>query len=168
MKTQELARCGLLTGVTVAVLYLGSIVVPFQATACVIASISPVVLLLRRARVRTVTLMYLASSVLAFILVPRKNIVVAYSMICGPYPILKYGIECYIPRFWQWSCKLICANLFLAIGLVVAHYVFLIAFEMTTTRAWLYYWCAANLFFVIYDIGLSRLIATLRKTLPPE
>lgn len=167
MKARELARNGLLTGVTVALLYLGGASAVFSATACMAASVSSTIPLLRHANVRAAVQIYLASSLLALALVPRKSVVLMYGVACGPYPILKYGIECYIPRFWQWCCKLICANLFLAIALIVAHYVFLITFSISTKKR-LFYWCAANLFFAIYDVGLSRLIATLRKTLPPE
>lgn len=167
MKARELARSGLLTGVTVALLYFGGTSNAFSATACMMASVSSAIPLLRHARVRTAVQIYLASSLLAFVLVPRKSIVLAYSMICGPYPILKYGIECYIPRFWQWCCKLVCANLFSVMVLIVACYIFSITFSVPERRRFLY-WCAANLFFVIYDIGLSRLIATLRKNLPPD
>jgi len=167
MKARELVRSGLMTGVTVALLYIGGASTVFSASACIIASASSAIPLLRHARVKTAVQIYLASSFLAFVLVPQKSIVLMYGIVCGPYPILKYGIECYIPRFWQWCCKLVCANLFLAIALVVAHNIFLIPFSISTRKRF-FYWCAANLFFVIYDIGFSRLIAVLRKTLPPE
>lgn len=167
MNTREIAQGGMLAGMTVALLYAGGLSVQFGATACMIAGVSSAVPLLRHARLRESVLLYAVSGVLALLLVPRKKLVLGYMTVCGLYPILKYGIECYIPRRWQLFCKLAYGNLVFAVVVLLLKYGLLAAVVLP---AWLYriaLWPAANVIFVLYDIGLSRLIAALRKRLPP-
>ena len=77
-------------------------------------------------------------------------------------------MECYLPRRVQTGVKLAYFNAVLvAAAAVVAAGLFpQIAMPGFGTLAVL--WAVANIGFIIYDVALSRLIAMLRRSLPPD
>ena len=99
---------------------------------------------------------------------PRKSVAIAYVLLTGLYPIVKYGIECRLPRSTQQMIKLVYCNLVLAAAYLLAWYGFLPQAELPGTGLLAAGWIAANVVFLLYDVGLSRLIATLRRSLPPD
>ena len=165
MNTKEIARGGLLTAAAVALLYIGGTVTYIGSAACLVAGVTSAVPLLRRARLKTAVTLYLAVSILSALLVPRKIEVAAYILFCGLYPIVKFCVECYVPRRRQMDLKLAYFNIMLVIVATLAIFVFLPQFSLSGFRL-LVVWVAANIVFVIYDVALSRLIALLRRSLP--
>ncbi len=165
MNTKEIARGGLLTAAAVALLYIGGTVTYIGPAACLVAGVTSAVPLLRRARLKTAVTLYLAVSILSALLVPRKIEVAAYILFCGLYPIVKFCVECYVPRRRQMDLKLAYFNIMLVIAAALAIFVFLPQFSLSGFRL-LVVWVAANIVFVIYDVALSRLIALLRRSLP--
>ncbi|HIX90254.1 MAG TPA: hypothetical protein H9845_05115 [Candidatus Agathobaculum pullicola] len=168
MKTKEIARGGLLAAAAVALLYVGGTVTYIGPAACLMAGVATVVPLLRRARLKTAVTLYLAVSILSALLVPRKIMVAAYVLFCGLYPIVKFCIECYAPRRTQMSAKLAYFNIALVIAAGLAVFVFLPQFSITGFVRIAAVWVAADITFIIYDVALSRLIALLRRSLPPD
>ena len=168
MKTKEIARGGLLAAAAVALLYVGGTVTYIGPAACLVAGVASAVPLLRRARVKTAVTLYLAVSLLSALLVPRKIVVAAYVLFCGLYPIVKFCIECYAPRRAQTSMKLAYFNIALVIAAALAVLVFLPQFAITGFVRIVAVWVAADITFIIYDVALSRLIAMLRRSLPPD
>lgn len=167
MKTKEIARGGLLAAAAVALLYVGGTVTYIGPAACLVAGVASAVPLLRRARLKTAVTLYLAVSILSALLVPRKIVVAAYVLFCGLYPIVKFCVECYVPRRRQMDLKLAYFNIVLVIAAALAIFVFLPQFSLSGFRL-VAVWVAANIVFVIYDVALSRLIALLRRSLPPD
>lgn len=165
MNTKEIARGGLLTAAAVVLLYIGGTVTYIGPAACLMAGVTSAVPLLRRARLKTAVTLYLAVSILSALLVPRKIEVAAYILFCGLYPIVKFCVECYVPRRRQMDLKLAYFNIMLVIAAALAIFVFLPQFSLSGFRL-LVVWVAANIVFVIYDVALSRLIALLRRSLP--
>ena len=102
------------------------------------------------------------------LLVPRKIEVAAYILFCGLYPIVKFCVECYAPRRIQEGIKLAYFNVSLVIAGVLAVFIFLPQFALTGLFRVAAAWFVANITFVIYDVALSRLIALLRRSLPPD
>ncbi|MGO5028635.1 hypothetical protein [Candidatus Agathobaculum pullicola] len=168
MKTKEIARGGLLAAAAVALLYVGGTVTYIGPAACLMAGVATVVPLLRRARLKTAVTLYLAVSILSALFVPRKIMVAAYVLFCGLYPIVKFCIECYAPRRTQMSAKLAYFNIALVIAAGLAVFVFLPQFSITGFVRVAAVWVAADITFIIYDVALSRLIALLRRSLPPD
>ena len=153
MNAKEIARGGLLAAAAVALLYMG---------------VTSAVPLLRRARLRTAVLLYAAASILGALIVPRKSVVAAYAVFCGLYPIVKFGVECYLPRHVQTGVKLVYFNIVLAVvGALVAYGLFP-GIDLPGFARLAVLWFGANAVFIIYDVALSRLIALLRKSLPPD
>ena len=167
MNTREIARGGLLAAVAVALLYIGGAATYMGVACCVAAGVTSAVPLVRRARLRTAVLLYAAVAVLSALLVPRKVMAVAYVLFCGLYPIVKFCVECYVPRRRQMDLKLAYFNIMLVIAAALAIFIFLPQFSLSGFRL-LAVWVAANIAFIIYDVALSRLIALLRRGLPPD
>ena len=168
MNTKEIARGGLLAAAAVALLYIGGTVTYIGPAACLVAGVTSAVPLLRRARLKTAVTLYLAVSILSALLVPRKIEVAAYILFCGMYPIVKFCVECYAPRQVQMGIKLAYFNVSLVIAGVLAVFVFLPQFALTGLFRVPAAWFVANITFGIYDVALSRLIALLRRSLPPD
>ena len=168
MNAKEIARGGLLAAAAVALLYVGGAAPYFGPAACIAAGVTSAVPLVRRARLRTALLLYATASVLGLLLAPRKSVAAAYALFCGLYPIVKFGVECYLPRHVQTGVKLVYFNLVLAVaGALVAFGLFpYIVLPGLARLAVL--WVGVNVAFIIYDVALSRLIALLRKSLPPD
>lgn len=167
MNTKEIARGGLLAAAAVALLYVGGTAISVGPAACLVAGVTSAVPLLKRARLKTAVTLYLAVAILSALLVPRKMVVAAYVLFCGLYPIVKFCVECYVPRRRQMDLKLAYFNIMLVIAAALAIFVFLPQFSLSGFRL-LAVWVAANIVFVIYDVALSRLIALLRRSLPPD
>lgn len=167
MNAKEVARGGLLAAAAVVLLYMGSLMPWAGVALCIMAGVSSAVPLLRRSRLKTAVILFLAVAILSALLVPRKGIVVGYVLLCGLYPIVKFCVECYAPRRRQMDLKLAYFNIVLVIAAALAIFVFLPQFSLIGFR-FVVAWIAANIVFVIYDVALSRLIALLRRSLPPD
>lgn len=168
LNTKEIARGGLLAAVAVALLYVGGTVISVGPAACLVAGVTSAVPLMRRARLKTAVTLYLAVSILSALLVPRKIVAAAYVLFCGLYPIVKYCVESNVPRRKQMSIKLAYFNVVLVIGAALVVLVFLPQFTLTGFFRIAAAWVAADIAFTIYDVALSRLIALLRRSLPPD
>ena len=168
MSAKEIARSGLLAAAAVALLYIGGAAPYLGPAACIVAGVTSAVPLLRRARVRTAVLLSIAAALLGALVAPRKSVVAAYALLTGLYPIVKYGVEARLPRQVQTGVKLAYFNLVLAAAavLVVCGLFPNVALPGFARLAML--WLAANFGFMIYDVALSRLIAMLRRSLPPD
>ncbi len=168
MSTRDIARGGLLAAAATALLYLGGALPQIGPAACLMAGVASAIPLLRRARVRMAVLLYITVSVLGLLLTPRKVTAAAYVLVFGLYPIVKYGIECRVPRLAQLSGKLAYWNIVLVLGCILVRLGLFPQMEMPGLFRLAGLWFAANIGFIVYDLGLSRLIALLRRTLPPE
>lgn len=168
MNTKDIARGGLLAAAAVALLYVGAAATYVGAAACLVAGVTSAVPLLRHARVKTAVTLYMAVSLLAVLLVPRKVIAFGYILLTGLYPIVKFVIEARVPRRIEIWVKLAYFNIVLAVAGALASRGFFPQFEIPAFWKLAGLWFAANIVFIVYDIGLSRLIAALRRTLPPD
>lgn len=168
MNARDIARGGVLAAAAVALLYIGGLS-PWMGLACgAVAGVTSAVPLLRHGKVREAVLIYLAAALLGALVVPRKGIAAGYAGLFGIYPILKYGIECRVPRHVQRYVKLVYFNLvFAGVLLLVRHGLLPLLADAGPARLVLT-WAAANIAFEFYDVGLSRLIASLRRRLPPD
>lgn len=168
MNAKEIARGGLLAAAAVALLYVGGAAPYFGPAACIVAGVASAVPLMRRARLKTAVLLYVAASLLGALLAPRKSVVAAYVLLTGLYPILKFCVECYLPRHFQMGVKLAYFNVVLVVAAVLVAAGLFPQIAMPGFGRLAMLWIAANIVFIIYDVALSRLIAMLRRSLPPD
>ncbi len=164
MSTNELARGGLLTGMAVSVLYIGSFSEYIGASACVIAGLASAMPLIKSEHMKESVMVYFASSLLGALVVPRTGLVAAYALVCGLYPILKYLIESRVERKMQIWVKGIYGN----VALFVVYLLSMIGTGLRIKNfvSGVIVWAALNAGFFVYDIALSRIIALLKRMLP--
>ena len=103
-----------------------------------------------------------------FMLVTALLLAASYVLLFGLYPIVKYLIECRLPVFTQLSGKLAYFNIVLVLAAVLVSCGLFPQVQMPGIFRLAGLWIAANIGFIVYDIGLSKVIALLRRTLPPE
>ncbi len=105
---------------------------------------------------------YIGVSILAFLLIPKKMMVIIYFIFLGYYPIVKMYIERINKRGAEWLIKLLIFNLFLIVSYFIFNAFFLPAMESVTVLIALKYLpaliVASEAVFVIYDYVLSYII----------
>lgn len=168
MNTRQLARCGLLTAAAVVLLYLGGLSPYWGAGLSIAAGVLTAVPLIKHAKIRQAVLLYMATAVLGLLIVPRKSLMVAYIGVCGLYPIIKYLIEAKVKRAAQRPCKLLYGALCFVLACAAIRLGFLPSVTLPSRLRLLGLFLAAYVVFMFYDTLLSRLIATMRRALPPD
>lgn len=167
MSTRSLARGGILTAGTVALLCIGGAIPPFTLVSAVLAGVMTAVPLLYHERVCISVLIYLASSVLSLVLAPQKEAAIAFAVLLGLYPIVKYVIEAHVPRRGQAWCKWGVCTVYAGVLTVALWRGWLPQAE--ALRDWM--WVPPLLcypLFALYDSGLSGLLARIGRRLPHD
>ncbi len=157
-KTRLLARCAILTALSVTLLYLAGVLPAASLTLAAFAAVLPAAAVLQGG-LRWGAMVWLASSALGLLLAPDKSMALLYALVLGHYTITKSLIERIGCLPAEWALKLLTFNLLLA-GYRLLFGSF---FEQSTdgirvgTAA---LWLILNILFVLYDIGCTGLIAT--------
>lgn len=107
-------------------------------------------------------LCWAASGLLALILLPDKGIAALYLIFLGLYPVVKERIEAIRRPAAEWVLKLVCFDLALTFFWTVFRGMFLSGLPDWLGGNSLLLYGVGNLVFVLYDIGLSKLIALIR------
>ena len=104
---------------------------------------------------------------LGLLLLPDKGVALMYLCFLGLYPTVKSRMENVKSRVVEWVGKFAFLNLALSICWFVFHSLFLPALpQWIGEKTWLVY-LVGNVVFLIYDIGLSRLIGAVMVRLRP-
>lgn len=167
-----IARGGMLTALTIVLLYLASVMPAGQVGLCAAAGVVPAAPLSRR-RVALGVCVYVASAVLGFLILPKKTAAFAYTAVFGAYTLLKYAIEKLRAKPLQWVCKLGCAGVALGVVLLAAPMLLapsirVLPDSLDTGAAFVVAVLLYFVVFVLYDIAFSRLLQLLRRIFPPE
>ena len=104
-------------------------------------------------------LCWAGASILAFLLVPEKFCALLFTALFGLYPMVKSAAEKPRKRLLEYAVKLAFFN-----GVFTVLYVTMMGTVLDTLPAllgesWWGLYLAANIVFVLYDYGFSRLIA---------
>ena len=100
---------------------------------------------------------FIGTAVIGLIILPDKALVLLYAMFFGYYPILKALAEKCRSRVLEWSIKLSIFNAALTLILFVFKFVLFDFSFLNNSYLLLYIFC--NAVFVLFDIGVSRVIA---------
>ena len=130
-----------------------------------LAGLGPVVAVLTAGR-GAGYLCWAASGVLGLLLTPDKGAAALYLVFFGLYPVVKARLESMDRRVAEWALKLVYFN-----GVLTLFWFLFRQLLFPTLPAWLggglpVLYGLGNLVFVLYDVGLSRLIALLLRRLP--
>ena len=112
-------------------------------------------------------LCWAAGGILGLILLPDKGVALLYVAFLGLYPVVKSRIESIRRLGVEWVLKLLFFNAALTVFWFLLRGLFL-----PNPPAWvgensLILYGAGNVIFLVYDVGLSRLIAVLQGRLMP-
>ncbi len=144
----------MLTALGVVLLTLGSVFQTIDLTMAAIASLF-VVLAMIELGGKEALLIYLATALLALLLVPQKLIAAEYALFAGLYPLIKSLAE-RLGRVLSWVVKLIFANLSLTLLILASKLLFSLPVESGWLLAATY--VLVNVTVVVFDIALTKLI----------
>lgn len=111
---------------------------------------------------------YIATSIISFILVPEKETVLMYALFFGYYPIIKDSIDRIISKAFAVILKFIIFNISVFLVEFIAYYVFGIPFfeDGNFSAAILVVFAVLmNVVFVLYDILLKKFLFLYEKKL---
>ncbi|MBE6063606.1 MAG: hypothetical protein E7207_08690 [Clostridium butyricum] len=152
MKAKHIAESGILTALTLIVLYAASIIPVSKLTVLTIAScIVPIGLI--RTSVKNSILIYAASSILSLFLIPI-NTALSYILFFGIYGLIKYYIEKIKNLPLEILLKLICFNILFSIIYFIAKNIIVLQSSFPI----LLIIFIAQFLFLLYDYTLSVVI----------
>ena len=154
MKSKYIAESGLLVALTIVILFATSIV-PISTLSILTVASCLIPISIIRTSIKNALLVYIASSILSFFLVPT-NIAIYYTLFFGIYGIIKYFIEKFKNIFIELIIKLIAFNLLLGIGyLITKSFLGIISPKFSF---WIL-WIIAQGAFLVYDYALTLAIS---------
>lgn len=157
LTTRQVTLCGMFAAFSLVGLLLACVQPTGRLATIAVAGLFPAFALVS-AGFGAGLLCWAGCSVLALILLPIKECALLYLLLMGLYPVLKSRFEQFHARVPEWICKLAYFNAMLAVV-----YVFLKTFLFSSLPAPLTavgpLFLCGNVIFVLYDVGLSKVIA---------
>lgn len=161
MRASQIARGGMMTGVSVALLYVATFLSFASWAACMLVGFIPELFFLVGQK-KTGFLVYAATSALSLFLLPDKVIAILYAGLFGLYTVLRFVIERIPSRVVRWVCKLAFGNIWVLIVLWCIRAGFLPDFPLLSSQITWIVVGVGNLILIYYDLCLSRIFPGLR------
>lgn len=153
-KTKKLALSGILTALSVVLLFMGSFFSTIDLSMSALAGMVIVVAVIEMGD-KWAWCIFASCSVLSIIMVPSKLIVSFFVCFLGWYPIAKRSFEKCHPVI-SWCVKISTLNVFLTVALWTVNSLLKLPQSDFSFTPALY--ILVNITFIIYDIALSKLI----------
>lgn len=154
MKAKSIAENGILVALTLVILYATSILPISTLSILTIAScLIPISII--RTSIKSAVLVYIASSILSFFLVPT-NIALYYTLFFGVYGIIK----CFIEKLRNMPIELLLKLISFNILLFIMYFVITNFLGIFNLKYPLYLlWGIGQISFLIYDYALTLIIS---------
>ena len=152
----QLTMSGVMSGLGVILLYLGSVFEVLDITLAALASFIVVFFVIEFSKLQALAL-FIVTGILALLILPNKFPAVMYLVFIGYYPILKAIAETKLKKVFSYTFKIITFNAALFLLIFLARKFFRTpenVFALETVFVAL-----ANLTFIVYDFALTRLIS---------
>lgn len=156
-RTKKLTVAAMLAALQLVLLYLGTVMPSWKLAVTALAGIINAAVLIE-CGVTSAILSFVAVSALGAVILPQKSITLLYIAFFGYYPLMKSAAEHANSRVLEWIVKLVVFNFACVICWVALRYGFITDISLPEIALALL-WLGLNVVFVIYDIGLSRLIS---------
>ena len=155
---------GVLTALTLAVLYAGSVFSGWAIALAAVAGLFPAAVFLAEGTV-TGLISYAAAAVLGFLLLPEKGCVFLFSVFFGYYAVVKLAVEKRLKPIAAWGVKLAVFNAALTATVLLLPALVSVSGvrSLSGTRFYLAVYVLFNAVFIVFDLGYSRLISFGRK-----
>lgn len=158
MKTRDLTRAAVLSAFSLAVLF-GAASAPTAQLALVAVASLPAAVLVLRGGFAVAAAHYAVVAALGLLLLPDKTCALWYALVLGHYAIVKALIERLRRAPVEWILKLIVFAAVIGALYAVSSRAF---FAPLPEKQTILLFAALLICFVLYDVGLSRLIAFYR------
>lgn len=156
-QSKKVSLSAMLTALGVAFMALGYFVETLDLTACALASLLIALVYVEIGSPYTY-LVWLCTSLLAFLFFSGSVIWLTYFLVFGIYPILKAKIE-RLPRFLWLILKLVYLNLILIAIFLVFELLFMTPFFETDNSLFkVGIWAFLNIAFVVYDLFITVIV----------
>lgn len=154
-KTRILALCSLFSALGVIILYMGALIEVIDLTMAVVASLLVILAVIEFGGAYP-WLIYAVTSLLSFLLLPNKFVVLVYVAFAGFYPILKSKLE----RLKGIICALLKLGVFNVCLIVMWWVSRLLVVPLDTEYGLAITAVILNAVFILYDFALTRLITS--------
>ena len=155
-KIRRLTLTAVFTAFSVVFMYLSAVLPPGQLGFLGISSLFGVAAVIEYG-IAGGLFVFAGTAVIGLIILPDKMLILLYAMFFGYYPILKSLAEKCRSRILEWIIKLVVFNTALTLILFVFKFVLFDFSFLNDSYLLLYIFC--NIVFVLFDIGVSRVIA---------
>ncbi|EHI98934.1 membrane protein [Clostridium sp. DL-VIII] len=154
MKAKYIAENGIITALTLAILYSASII-PISTLSILTVASCLIPISIIRTSIKNTILVYIASSILSFFLV-TINIAIYYILFFGIYGIIKYFIEKIRNILIELVLKLVAFNMLLSVIYFIGTNLLI---NLDTKFPIYIVWIIAQVVFLIYDYALTLIIS---------
>ena len=163
MKAKEITLSAILIALTIVILYLNLLLPISTISILTLASLLiPVALI--RGSMKSAILVYIASSIIGFFIIPI-NIILLYILFFGIYGIIKFYIEKLNKLPLEITLKIIFFNIIFFLGLNI--FDTFIPIEITKLPMGLF-WIIAQIVFLVFDYALTLLISFYLERIHPK
>ncbi len=152
---RRLAAASMITALSVALMYVGTLAVVFDLCAVFLGAIGTAFAVIEL-KGYWPWLIAVACSVICLLILPDKFAAFEYIILGGVYPIVKSYIE-RAPRVLQWILKIVYFNVLLTGAMLMAQYVLNIDEDWAVLSVAVY--AMSNVTFVVFDIALTVFIS---------
>lgn len=146
----------MLAALQLVLMYMGSVMPSWKLALTALAGIINAAVLIECGAVSSV-LSFAVVGVLGAVMLPQKSIALLYIVFFGYYPLIKSLAERTKSRIVEWSVKVVVFNFACVICWAALRFGFITDIALPDI-ALVLLWLGLNAVFVIYDMGLSKLI----------
>ncbi len=154
-RISRVSLCAFLCAVSIVLMLAGCFIQSLDLTAAIAAGLTVAVAMIEFGMSWSVML-YAATGILAFVLLPSKTPAVFYVLMGGIYPIIKSLVEKIQNRVITWIIKIIGFNLFYTALIAVGKFLLYINDPIFSFNIFVY--ALGNATFILYDITFTRLV----------
>ncbi len=165
-KASRTALVGVLAAGSLALLWIACLSPSGRLGLGAVAGLFPMVAVMAAGRTAGY-MCWAAAGILGLILLPDKGIALMYLLFFGVYPVLKSRFEGEQKQSVAWIMKAGYFHVVLILFWFVLRALFLPNLPLWLNKSWLV-WLLGNVVFIVYDIGLSRLIFGLFSRMAPD
>ena len=160
MKARKITVGAILSAVGTVLLYLSGTLGIGRLGLCAAAGLMPYIAA-QSCGIYSGCLCYACVSALGFVFVPNKLYAFVFAFCFGMYPLLKIFFDMITSRLYQWTAKIIAANLYFAV--IFCFFGNLFFYHVSFGTRFIMLAAAWNAAFIIYDIGISQAMRVYKK-----
>lgn len=161
MSARRIAQGGMMTGVSIVLLYIATFLSVASWAVCMLVGFIPELFFLVGER-KLGCLVYLSTSVLSLFLLPDKGLAILYAGLFGLYTVLRFFIQRLPNCLLRWVCKLVFANLWILVIFLGIRAGLMPQISFASIPVPVILLLGGNLILIYYDLCLSRIFPNLR------